>query len=131
MHSLKGLKPSTILESKDRQSVKRKPRNLKEQVVMIKRRNNIIFYSIVSIVILYLISAVLLGDMGLIKYTKLTKTSQKLESEIKALEHENSKIHKEVKALKEDPYFIEKHAREEFGLARKDEYIFLFQNSKE
>ncbi|MFQ3573424.1 MAG: septum formation initiator family protein [Thermodesulfovibrionales bacterium] len=111
--------------------MRRKPRNLREQVALIKKRNNIIFYSTVSIVIIYLICVVLLGDMGLIKYTRLTKTALQLESEIRSLEDDNRRIRSEVKALKEDPYFIEKHAREEFGLARKDEYIFLFQPSKE
>lgn len=111
--------------------MRKKPRTLKQQVMMINRRKNIIFYSVVSFCIIYLICTLFFGDMGLIKYTKLTKTSLKLESEIKTLEDENRKIRSEVRALKDDPYFIEKYAREEFGLARKDEYIFLFKPSNE
>jgi cell division protein FtsB len=88
-----------------------------------------IFFSLVAAVLIYLLGAIIFSDMGLLKYHKLQKTKLSLEKEITLLEGNNRKIKEEVTALKEDPYFIEKHAREEFGLARPEEYIFQFQSN--
>ncbi|MCX8069412.1 MAG: septum formation initiator family protein [Thermodesulfovibrionales bacterium] len=112
--------------------MKQKPRySLKREVERIKRRNTIIFFAISSVIFIYLIGAILFGEMGLLKYKKLNEVKVTLETEIKNYQSENNKLKTEVKALKEDPYYIEKHAREEFGLAREGEYIFQFQQSKE
>ncbi len=80
---------------------------------------------------MYLMGAIIFGDKGLIKYSKLQETKATLQKDIVTLESENRRIKAEVKALKEDPYYIEKHAREEFGLARPGEYIFQFQQHSE
>lgn len=106
---------------------KRHPPSLKRQVERIKKRNNIIFFSVVFCLFLYLAGAIVFGERGLLKYIKLQKTKAQLKTEITSLEAENNRLRAEVKALKEDPYYIEKHAREEFGLARPGEYIFQFQ----
>jgi cell division protein FtsB len=42
------------------------------------------------------------------------------------MEQENLQIRSQIKLLKEEPYFKEKYAREEFGLAKPDEYIFQY-----
>ncbi|HIJ59257.1 MAG TPA: hypothetical protein HPP56_01370 [Nitrospirae bacterium] len=110
---------------------KKPPYSLKREVARIKKRNTITFYLIAFAIFIYLLGAILFGDMGLFKYKKLYDVKTKLEAEIKTYENENKKIKMEVKALKEDPFYIEKHAREEFGLARQGEYIFQFQPSQQ
>ncbi len=110
--------------------MRQRPRpSLRRQVEQVKRRNNLIFFSFVAVALIYLLGAIIFSDMGLLKYHKLQKTKLSLEKEISLLEGDNRKIKAEVKALKEDPFYIEKHAREEFGLSRPGEYIFQFQPS--
>lgn len=107
-----------------------KPRNLRQQVTIEKKRRNIIFFTIVTLALMYIMTSLIFGDMGLIKYLKLKKAKHTLETEINTLEKENKIMQSYINALKNDPYYIEKHAREEFGLAKPDEYIFQFQNDK-
>ncbi len=106
------------------------PRNLRQQVTVERKRRNIIFFTIIILAFLYMGTALILGDMGFIKYLKLTKTKNNLEVEINTMDKENKILKSQINALKDDPYYIEKHAREEFGLAKPDEYIFQFQNDK-
>lgn len=66
------------------------------------------------------------GEMGLIKYFHLKKAKSILQHEIADMDKDNKVMKTQVDALKSDPYYIEKKAREEFGMAKKGEYIFQF-----
>ncbi len=104
------------------------PRNLRQQVAVERKKRNVVFFTVIILAFLYIGTTLLFGNMGFIKYLKLKKTKNNLEAEIITLEKENKILQTQITALKEDPYYIEKHAREEFGLAKPDEYIFQFQN---
>lgn len=104
------------------------PRNLRQLVTVERKRRNVIFFTVIILAFLYIGTSLLFGNMGFIKYLKLKKTKNGLETEITTLEKENKILKTQINALKEDPYYIEKYAREEFGLAKPDEYIFQFQN---
>ncbi|NWF51477.1 MAG: septum formation initiator family protein [Nitrospirae bacterium] len=66
--------------------------------------------------------------MGLIKYIELNKKRVELENQIKQIEIENKNLRSDIRMLKEDPFYKEKHAREDFNLARPDEYIFRYDD---
>lgn len=102
-------------------------KRLKEQVQRERKIRNLIFYSLTISAILYIGIIFLFGDLGIKKYRALDKTREKLEKEISQIEKENKLLQAQINSLKEDPFYIEKYAREEFGLARPDEYIFQFQ----
>ena len=104
------------------------PRNLRQQVAFERRRRHITFFTIVTLAFLYMIIALVLGNMGFLKYTALTKTKHTLDTEISTLEKENKALQARVAALKDDDFYIEKYAREEYGLAKPDEYIFQFKD---
>jgi cell division protein FtsB len=104
------------------------PRNLRQQVAVERKKRNVIFFTVIILAFLYISTSILFGNMGLIRYLALKKTKSTLETEIATLEKENKILQTQINALKEDPYYIEKYAREEFGLAKPDEYIFQFQN---
>ncbi len=104
------------------------PRNLRQQVTFERRRRDIIFFTVVTLAFLYMLIALVLGNMGFLKYTALTKTRNTLDTEISSLEKENKALKARVGALKDDSFYIEKYAREEYGLAKPGEYIFQFKD---
>ena len=68
------------------------------------------------------------GNMGLINYISLTKTKNGLDASIASLDKENKTLRTHVESLKKDNFYLEKYAREEYGLAKPDEYIFQFKD---
>ena len=75
---------------------------------------------------MYLATSFLFGDMGFLRYKELAQKKVRLENQIHALSDNNEQLKSQIKSLKEDPFYTEKHAREDFGLAKPDEYIFLY-----
>jgi cell division protein FtsB len=99
---------------------------LRQQVASEIRKRKLIFYTIVFLSFLYLLINIIFGDMGLLKYRELRTKKTALDREIVEIEQENLRLKTQIKSLKEDPYHREKHAREDFGLAKPDEYIFQY-----
>ena len=59
-------------------------------------------------------------------YYKTCSEEKKLSLEIRKLRDENDKLKKEIYLLKTDPFYLEKYARDTFGLAASNEIIFKF-----
>ena len=104
-------------------------RGLREQVSREQRKQAYIFFTCVAIVLAYLSYHLIFGEMGVIKYIELRQNKKHLENEIIRIDKENKALNSQVNSLKKDPYYIEKYAREEYGLAKPDELIFQFQNN--
>ena len=100
---------------------------LRKQVTSEIKKRRLIFYTIVFLSLLYLVISFTFGDTGFLKYRELGEKKSQLAREIKELETRNSRLKSEVKLLKEEPFYIEKHAREDFGMARPDEYVFKYE----
>lgn len=99
---------------------------LRKQVLSERRKRRLIFFTIFLLSFLYLAITLVFGDMGILRYIELSKKKSHLETQIHELSNENKQLKSQIKFLKEEPFYIEKYAREEFGLARPDEYIFLY-----
>lgn len=99
---------------------------LRKQVVSEIKKRRLIFFTIMLLSFIYLFISVLFGDMGLLKYRELHKTKTRLEKQINEINKENVQLKSQIDSFKKDPFYIEKHAREEFGLAKPDEYIFQY-----
>ncbi len=106
-----------------------KQRGLSHQVSREKRLKTIVFFSCVLAAMAYLIYNLMFGDMGFIKYHELRQNKKRLESEVARINKENKELNEQVNALKKDPFYVEKYAREEYGLAKPDEFIFQFKNN--
>ena len=59
-------------------------------------------------------------------YFKTRAEEKKLASEIRKLRDENDNLKKQIYLLKTDPFYLEKYARDTFGLAASNEVIFKF-----
>lgn len=99
---------------------------LRKQVVSEVKKKRLITFILLVLSFVYLCINLLIGDAGFLKYRELSGKKLHLEKEITELEKENIQIKTSIKSLKENPFYSEKHAREEFGLARPDEYIFQY-----
>jgi cell division protein FtsB len=99
---------------------------LRKQVASERKKRKLIFLTVVFLSFLYLLITLIFGDMGLLQYRELFAKKMHLEAQVKEIERDNARIRSEITSIREDPYYKEKHAREDFGLAKPDEYIFQY-----
>lgn len=99
---------------------------LEKQVAMELRRRRLIFFTVVLLSFFYILGSFLFGESGFIRYLELKKRKDQIERDVRSIELKNSRMATELRSLKEDPFYLEKHAREDFGMARPDEYIFKY-----
>ncbi len=100
---------------------------LRKQVASEIKKRRLIFFTIVVLSLLYLAASFTFGDAGLLKYRELKRKKVQLAGEIQAIEVRNSRLKSELKQLKENPFYLEKYAREDFGMAKPDEYVFKYE----
>ena len=94
-----------------------------------EKRYRVIVWGSVGCFLLLSFLAVL-GDGGFLEVNEFSRHLERVEAQIRELERENVELRAMVLALKNDPYTVEKLAREELGLARPDELIFeIFEPS--
>lgn len=74
-----------------------------------------------------LIVGSLFGDRGMLRLVEQRERAQALEREIEALRVENARLAEEIRGLKSDPAAVEHLAREQLGLARPGEVVFLIR----
>lgn len=100
--------------------------SLRKQVTSERKKKRLVFYTVIFLSFLYFFLNLFFGDMGMLRYKELLKRQSQLSAEIKKIELENKEFRTQIKLFKEDPFYIEKYAREEYGLAKPDEYIFQY-----
>lgn len=70
------------------------------------------------------------GDRGILRMVAQRERAEALRREIEVLRNENARLAVEVAGLKSDPRAIERIAREELGLARPGETVFLLREEE-
>jgi cell division protein FtsB len=89
------------------------------------RRKAITLASIIAVVALVVGS--LFGDRGFLQLVRQQQGAEALAREIEELRQENGHLAAEIAALRSDPRAIERLAREELGLCRPGETVFLIR----
>jgi len=82
------------------------------------------------IALIALVVGALFGDRGLLQLVAHQQKLQALGRQLDDLRQENQTIASEIKALNTDPGAIERLAREELGLARPGELVFVIRDEK-
>ncbi|MBN2543716.1 septum formation initiator family protein [bacterium] len=113
------------MNKKDDLKYLRVTRDNKEKLKQNIRR---ILYIGICLIILYLL---LLGENGLIAVTKYHKLKKELQGELEAKRAEEDSLRIEIEKLQSDSTYIEKIAREDYGLIRDNEKILHFKDSNE
>ena len=80
-----------------------------------------------AIALIALLVGSLFGDRGILHLMTQRQRAEALAREIDDLRDENARLTAEIAALRSDPAAIERIAREELGLARPGETVFLLR----
>ena len=99
---------------------------LRKQVISEVKKKRLIFLTFVVLSFIYLSISLVFGDMGLIRYLELNRTKKNLEGQLSEINRQNEQLRTQLKLLKEDSFYREKLAREEYGLSKPNEYIFQY-----
>ena len=79
---------------------------------------------------LVLVLDALVGEKGLLETVRARRQHQDLVSAIDRVRGENDRLREEARRLREDPSTIESLAREELGLIRPGEMLFIVKQAR-
>ena len=82
-------------------------------------------------VTLVLLIDALVGEKGLMESMRARRQYQQLAGSLDDLKRENARLREEMRRLNEDPAAIESLAREELGLVRPGEVVFILKDVKD
>ncbi|MGE5125752.1 MAG: FtsB family cell division protein, partial [Betaproteobacteria bacterium] len=71
------------------------------------------------------------GDRGILNLMHKRQEVEELRVELETLRAENARLASEVVALRTSPRAVERLAREQLGLARPDETVFLIREGEQ
>jgi cell division protein FtsB len=80
------------------------------------------------ILLIALVVGSLFGDRGILQLVNQRERAEALAREIDEMREENQRLAREIQALQADPRAIERLAREELGLARPGEKVFVIRD---
>ncbi len=100
---------------------------LRKQVTSEIKKRRLIVFTLMFLSLLYLAITFTFGNSGLIRYLELKEKRSHLVEEIKEIEARNGHLRSDARRLKEDPFYVEKHAREDLGMAKPGEYVFKYE----
>jgi cell division protein FtsB len=80
---------------------------------------------------LVLVIDALVGEKGLLESMRARRQYQQLERSLDDIKRENARLRDEARRLREDPAAIESLAREELGLMRPGEVVFILKDVNE
>jgi cell division protein FtsB len=98
---------------------------LRSQVRGEIKKRKLILFTVILIGIAYLFISFIFGEQGIIKYIEISAKKSNLEKEIVSLQKENEQLRRDMKVIKEEPFYIEKYAREEYGLVKEGDWVFI------
>jgi cell division protein FtsB len=84
---------------------------------------------ILALVTVVLVVDALVGDKGLIETTRARRQYADVAASLAALRQQNAQLRDDIRRLKEDPGTIESIAREELGLMRPGEVLFVVKDA--
>lgn len=83
-----------------------------------------------ALIFILFISTIFFSDKNIFVLKEKIELKNALEGQITQLSQENKRLHSQIEYLKNDNFFIEKKAREDLGLIREGEEIYILVGYK-
>lgn len=100
---------------------------LRKQVVTEIRLRRYFWNILLSLGLVYMAGSMLFGDMGLVRYLQLNERQASIQMELDRIMQQNRLAAGKLTSLSTDNFYVEKNARESFGMSSKDEFVFIFK----
>ena len=94
-----------------------------------QRRMAVVAQAVGLGVCVWLVFALVFGEMGLLRYLAMRDYADRLDSDLSALREETAALQKDITRLQRDPAKIEQLARERLGYVRKGETVYQLSPS--
>lgn len=117
---------STAVTAPARQTLRRKREAPRPDATPARRKS---LHLLLVFVTLVLVIDALVGEKGLLETIRARKQHQQLTASIERLRAENAALREEARRLREDPSAIESLARQELGLIRPGEMLFIVKDA--
>jgi cell division protein FtsB len=92
-------------------------------------RSRLLNYVLVFVTVVLVVDA-LVGDKGLVDTLRARRQHAALAAALAQKRQENARLRDDIRRLKEDPGAIESLAREELGLIRDGEVLFIVRDTQ-
>jgi cell division protein FtsB len=92
-------------------------------------RRKVLHFLLIFVTVVLVVDA-LVGEKGFMETTRARRQARDQEAHLAHLRQENAQLRDEARRLREDPKAIESVAREELGLIRPGELLFILKDSK-
>jgi cell division protein FtsB len=121
--------PSAVLDSPDAPPARRKSRASTSAVAPASGRRRR-FQMVLVFVTLVLVINSLVGERGLMETLRARRQHAELVGSIDRLRSENARLRDQARRLRSDPATIEALARQELGLIKPGEMLFIIKDTK-
>lgn len=91
-------------------------------------RKKVLIYSMIIVAVIGIWSV--FGPYGALKYYRVARELNEVLTQNENLREANNNLQQEIHQLKKDPIHLEKVARQQFGLIKKNEVIYEFPEKK-
>jgi cell division protein FtsB len=92
-------------------------------------RSRLLQYGLAFVTILLVVDA-LVGDKGFVDALRARRQYRDAASALAQKRHENTRLREEIRRLRDDPARIESVARQDLGLMREGEVLFIVHDEK-
>jgi cell division protein FtsB len=86
--------------------------------------------ALLGFVAIVLVVDALVGNRGLLETMRARRQYAQLAAELARTRRENARLREDIRRLNEDPTAIESVAREQLGLIRDGEVVFILRDAK-
>jgi len=105
----------------------RRKRLLRPVPSLVRKRS---LHLLLIFVTLVLVVDALIGEKGLMQSMNARRQYRQLQASLEELRRENAQLREETRRLNEDPATIESLARQDLGLIRPGEVVFILKDLK-
>jgi cell division protein FtsB len=105
----------------------RRKRLLRPAPSLVRKRS---LHLLLIFVTLVLVVDALIGEKGLMQSMNARRQYRQLQASLEELRRENAQLREETRRLNEDPATIESLARQDLGLIRPGEVVFILKDLK-
>ena len=101
---------------------------IRKQVSSELKLRRYVMNTLLALSLIYVFGTLVFSDMGILKYMEIKQKHDTLAMELTQLEDKNRNLDRSLKDYSTDNYFLEKYARENFGMSKSDELIFIYKD---